>query len=105
MNWWKAAFLVFVPSMVVVGAYYVLDTATLHNDMQVGYGYTKQDLAAMSELVERRYVGMSKKEFIAHLRSAYSSEHIEDEGSYVLAGQLTFEFDSSGNFERILFPQ
>ena len=97
--------MVVVPSMVVIGAYFVLDTATLHHDMQIGYSDTRQDLAAMSELVERRYIGMSKNEFVAHLRSAYASEYIEDEGGYVLAGQLTFEFDSSGNFKRILFPQ
>ena len=106
MNWWKVSFLVVVPTLLLLSSFYVLDTATLHNDMQIGYGDTKQDLAAMAKLVEAEYAGMSKSEFIAHLQSAYGpGEYIEDEGGYVLAGQLTFEFSENGEFRRALFQQ
>lgn len=95
-----------VPMLVLLGTFYLLDTATLHNDMQIGYSDTRQDLAAMATLVEAEYAGMSKSEFMSRLNSAYGpGEYIEDEGGYVLAGQLTFEFSENGEFRRVLFPQ
>jgi hypothetical protein len=107
-NWWKVGFFCAMTAAVVVaaiGAYMVLDQAVTIDYMRVGYKDTEKDLAAMSTLVDHRYVGMTKTEMLPLLQRAYAGELVKDEGSTVLAGQFTFQFDEAGKFVRILHPQ
>jgi hypothetical protein len=56
---------------VAIGAYMVLDQAVTIDYMRVGYTDTEKDLAAMSALVDRAYVGMPKVELLPLLHKAY----------------------------------